>query len=336
MNSLKTLFVLAVLAAVAYGVHLSINRDPDKKKDLAEAPPWEDTKAQIPTSAAGTPNYPADRSAYPGGSPGTGTIPPLSSSGATIPLSGNTAEDSARRFTLFMQAIQAKLDKDRLAEAHLELSQLFDDPNLSPAQAGQVRDLLDKLAGTVIYLSGHRLEPARPVRSGETLRQIAKEYGVPWQLLARINRIRDPDRLPPQQQLKVVRGPFDARIYLARGELVLMLNGRYAGTFPIGIGDDYPNLEGSYVVSDKNPAAIGYRGPDGTVIAAGDPKNPLGKLGLALATLQGQPTPLSIHGTNDPLSLHSPGGRGSIRLVEKDIEDVCGILSVGSRVEILR
>ncbi len=55
-----------------------------------------------------------------------------------------------------------------------------------------------------------------------------------------------------------------------------------------------------------------------------------------MATSQGQPTPLSIHGTNDPLSLHSPGGRGSIRLVEKDIEDVCGILSVGSRVEILR
>ncbi len=335
MNSLKTLFVLAVLAAVAYGVHLSINRDPDKKKDLAEAPPW-NAKPQTPGAAAATPNYAADPSAYPGDSSGTGTIPPLSSSGATIPLSGNTAGDSARRFTLFKRAIQAKLDEGRLAEAHLELSQRFDDPSLSPPQAGQVKDLLDKLAGTVIYSQEYLLEPPRPVRSGETLPQIAEEYGVPWQVLARINRIRDPNRLPPQQQLKVVRGPFDARVYLARGELVLMLNGRYAGTFPIGIGDDYPNLTGSYQVSSKNPAAVDYRGPDGTVIAAGDPKNPLGKLGLALATPQGQPTPLSIHGTNDPLSLHSPGGRGSIRLVEKDIEDVCGILSVGSRVEILR
>ena len=86
----------------------------------------------------------------------------------------------------------------------------------SPADTQKVETLLGQLAGTVIYSTEHQLEPARVVKPGETLETIAKEYNVPWQLLAKINGIPAPDQLRPGQELKVVRGPFSAVVDLHR------------------------------------------------------------------------------------------------------------------------
>ena len=107
-----------------------------------------------------------------------------------------------------------------------------------------------------------------------------------------------------------------------------MLQNRYAGRFPIGVGMDHTQLEGSYVVRDKatNPT---YYGPSGS-IPAGDPNNPLGQYWIDLGDQIG------IHGTNDPGNLHRTGGQGSVCLGNPDIEDVFDILSVGSRVVIQR
>ena len=59
-----------------------------------------------------------------------------------------------------------------------------------------------------------------------------------------------------------MRGPFEAVVRLDRHELTLMVQNRYAGRFPIGVGRDQPKLDGSYTVRDKalDPA---YKGPDG-------------------------------------------------------------------------
>ena len=94
-------------------------------------------------------------------------------------------------------------------------------------------------------------------------------------------------------ELKVVRGPFDAVVRLDKHELTLMVQNRYAGRFPIGVGRDQPKLDGEYTVRDKtlNPA---YYGPDGVTISPNDPKNPLGGAWIGLTDRIG------IHGTNDP------------------------------------
>jgi lipoprotein-anchoring transpeptidase ErfK/SrfK len=227
------------------------------------------------------------------------------------------AED---KLAVFMQAVQAKLDAGQLGEALLALSSLYDKP--------EVTELLDQLAGTVIYSRQHLLEPPYRVQPDETLEQIAQKYSVPWQLLARINGIRDPLRLEPGRELKVIRGPFDALVDLDKYEMTLVLGGRYAGRFPIGVGRDHARLEGSYVVRNKttNPP---YYGPD-VDFAANDPNNPLGEHWIDLGNQIG------IHGTNDPQNLHRTDGRGSVCLGARDIEDVFGILSIGSRVVIRR
>jgi hypothetical protein len=236
-----------------------------------------------------------------------------------------------------MQQAQKQLDQGGLVEALESLSQFYGDPTLTAEQDRQLTDLLGQLAGTVLYSRQHLLEQPHVVQPGEGLREIANAYNVPWQLLAKINGIRDPQNLPPGQRIKVVRGPFHAVVHLDRYELVLTLQGRYAGRFPIGIGRDQQQLEGVYEVKDKtiDPA---YYGPDQFIDAA-DPNNPLGERWIGLGKPGSnilQTTRLGIHGTNDPANVGSGSGRGSICLGSRDVEDVYDILSIGSRVVIQR
>ncbi len=49
MNSLKTLFVSAVMVAVLYGAYLAMNRSPQSEPPLDEATAWDGTKADVGT-----------------------------------------------------------------------------------------------------------------------------------------------------------------------------------------------------------------------------------------------------------------------------------------------
>ena len=185
------------------------------------------------------------------------------------------------------------------------------------------------MAGTVVYSTQHLLDSPYEVQQGERLEDISQRYNVPWQLLAKINGIDDPQSLRPGERLKVMRGPFSATVSLEKRQLTLLLaDGSYAGRFAVGIGREQPPAEGVYAVSDKvvNPV---YRGPQQT-IGAGDPANPLGDRWIGLGSS------LGIHGTNRPDSIGRVDLPGSISLSPRDVEDVYDILSVGSKVTIRR
>lgn len=248
---------------------------------------------------------------------------------------GRLRPDVEQAFQQMMDQVSQELDAGRWARAHQLLSRFYRTPELSPQQVRQVTELLDQLAGTVIYSQQSLLEPPYVVRPGDTLQSIADQYQVPPELIANINGIRDPRGVQPGQELKVVRGPFHAVVHLSDHELTMMLGSLYAGRFAISIGRDQPDLEGSYVVTGKNIGPT-YRGPDGATFEERDPRNPLGSLWLGLGDRVGQAPRLGIHGTNDPQSIGRDAPRGNIGLDQRDIEDVFGILSVGSRVDIRR
>jgi LysM repeat protein len=231
-------------------------------------------------------------------------------------------------FLVTMQSAKAKLEAGRLAEAHVDLSKYYTTTRLNPEEWRLAVDLLDQLAGTVIYSREHLLEPAYRVQPGDTLERIAMVYNVPCELLAKINGVRDTRQLVPGQEIKVLRGPFEAVVDLTRCEMTLLLGGRYAGRFTIGVGRDRANLEGAFVVRDKKSNPI-YFGPD-RVIAADDPTNPLGERLLDLGNQMG------IHGTDSPKNIGTSDGRGTIRLSQRDVEDVYDILSIGSPVTVRR
>jgi hypothetical protein len=261
--------------------------------------------------------------------------------GAAPPPPANPADGLLQsKFSALMDAVRKKLDEGKLAEAHLALSKLYDNPDLPANQAKQINDLLDRLAGTVIYSQKHYLEPAYVTQPGDTLEKVSQKYSVPWQLLAKINGLIAPDvptidsttkdlPLPVNMPLKVLRGPFTAVVRLDRHELTLMVQDRYAGRFPIGIGRDQPKLDGEYVVREKtlNPT---YYGPDGLTINPNDPKNPLGGAWIGLSERIG------IHGASNPQGVGRDDNLGTICVGKRDLQDLYGILSVGSRVTVLR
>jgi hypothetical protein len=241
------------------------------------------------------------------------------------PLAGASGASQSAFAGAFEQA-KRELDSGRLAEAHYQLSRWYEEPGLSPAEQQQLTEVLDQLAGTLIYSTQNLLDPACEVQPGESLERIAQRYNVPWQLLAKINGIEDPHSLRPGERLKVVRGPFSAVISLNKRTLTLMLKHGYAGRFPIGIGREHPPKEGEFYVTDKviDPT---YYGP-GRTIERGDRDNPLGRRWLGLGNQMG------IHGTNDPRSIGRTDLPGSISLNERDVDDVFDILSEGSKVVI--
>ena len=135
-------------------------------------------------------------------------------------------------FTGLLQAAVAELTAEKFDRTHLELSKWYDNPALTPEEARQLTELLDKTAGTLIYSTRHLLEPAYRVQPGDTLDSIGRAYNVPGELLAKINGISDPRALQPGRELKVVRGPFEARINLQRRELTLFFNRATPAAFP--------------------------------------------------------------------------------------------------------
>jgi len=228
-------------------------------------------------------------------------------------------------------AAQDHVDANDYAYALAELTQVYREQGLPAEKRTQLLEMLDQLAGSVIYSTEHRLESPYTVSRGETLEQIAQAYKVPPLLLYNINRnsISEPDLLLPGTQLKVLEGPFRAEIEIdpddpSRGEATLFLHTLYAGRFPVSFASDLPKPGRTYQVTERLPGKTFYP-PSGRPLEAGAPGNPYGAHWIGL-----NDPAVGLHGgeASDP--------RGSIRLSNRDAADVYGILSVGSMVKILQ
>lgn len=230
------------------------------------------------------------------------------------------AYQNARRLAL------SQIEDEDYGAALATLSAFFRSPDLTAEEHRELLDLLDPLAGRVVYSREHLLERPYTVRRNETLAEIAAQYQVPAELLQRINGIENPDVLLPGSELKVVPGPFRADVDLEAQELTLFLDRLYAGRFPITLGSDPAPMEGRFQVREKRPGKT-FFSLDGRTIPVESPANPFGNAWLDLGS------EVCIHGS--PID----GGdsrRGCISLSPRDASDVYGILSVGSQVRILR
>ena len=284
------------------------------------APPWpsgrgSDTLSPPPPAVPTPPgsNYPPGvRDPFTAGS----SSPPPA---AAPPAAENS---TAAKIEQTMQRVKLDVEKNRFSEALLNLSQLYGNPDLpmSQVQAREVARILDQLGAKVIYSREHWLDRAYLVQAGDTLDTIADRYQVPALLLAKINGIRDPQNLPPGKELKVLKGPFSAQISPDRSEMTLMLDGRYAGRFNIVLSSDLGHTASLWTVRDKRAATAA-------------PGNGTGRQWIELGNESGT---ISMQGTNDTRVAASRESRSTIWLSEQDMDDVFGILSVGSRVIIQR
>jgi len=203
-----------------------------------------------------------------------------------------------------------KLGSGRYAEALAALSIWHDDPSLGLEESQRLDDLLGQLAGTVIYSQRDLLLPPHVVAPGETLPAIAGQLAVPWQLLAKINGIDDPQRLQPGEHLKLVRGPFDATVSVSRRRLTLHVGGNYAGRFSVVVGRQFLGRVGGSLAVQEVKRGGGADGRWAIVLDDG----------------------LAIEPTDDPAALADAVSPASILASQRDFADLIDILGAGSRV----
>jgi LysM repeat protein len=235
-------------------------------------------------------------------------------------------------FAIALKQIENRLAAGQLTEALRELSAWYGDPQLTPAEQVQLQQLLNNLAGTVIYSREHHFTQPHKVQPGERLEDIAKKYNVTAELLAKINGISETAPIVPGEDIKVVKGPFSAVIDVNKRQFTLLLDGAYAGSFQLGdLGaavakSSQPIQE--LTITQKTVGPI-YNGPAGE-IPPGDPSNPLGQRLLGLGN------EFALHGAPKTPSQQRTMPEGGIRLSDQDLVEVFDILTVGSRVTIRR
>ena len=255
----------------------------------------------------------------------TSKAPPLSTAPPASPPQQGSLYSTTRL------TVQAALDRGELSQGLLLLTDWYGDPSLTPQETQEVDKLLSQLAGSVIYSREHRLAPPYMVQAGENLRGIAAKYEVPWQLLAKINGLSDPDNLQAGQELKVVQGPFSAMIDLSERRLTLMLDRRYAGQFPIEVDPTTSVEEGHWLVNQKllTPVSVG--------LSSNSPTTPTESRSIMLNSVNsGSSQIVMIRGGNSTgPTAAEPTGR-VIRMKSPDVDDVYDILSLGSRITIRR
>ena len=169
-------------------------------------------------------------------------------------ISDNTIE----RFIQTQRQHAESGDPERMRNAFIQLSQLYEHPQLGETERTMMHPVLDALALNVIYSRDtHLLEPAYRVKPGETIESIARNFLLTPTLLRKINGLSTFQEPVPGTMLKVVIGQFDARISIQRRELTLLLGGLYAGRVPFTLSN--PALQthsGEFPVTHKSDRRI--------------------------------------------------------------------------------
>lgn len=233
---------------------------------------------------------------------------------------------------------------DKVAARH-ELNALLA-RSTSLDEQRRLREYLSKIANEMIF------SPARTpndplvdeyvIQPGDVLIRISKKVGLPYELLMSMNGITDAGRIRPDQRLKIVRGPFHARISKSDFRMDLYCGDLYVRSYRVGLGKLDSTPEGGWKVKEKLTNPTFFPPPsyeDKRIIDANDPRNPLGEHWIALegtdaATKDQQG--FGIHGTIEPDSIGKAASHGCVRMHNEDVAFVYSLLTPGqSTVTIL-
>ena len=181
------------------------------------------------------------------------------------------------------------------------------------------------------------------VQPGDLLSTIGRRFKVPYEILMEINNIRRPEALQAGETIKVINGPFHARVYRSAFTMDLFLQDTYVRSFPVGLGK--PGMEtptGLWAVkSDGKLITPTWVDPvSGKKYEPEDPDYPLGSRWIGLEGLKGSAvgrTGFAIHGTKDPDQIGTAGSRGCIRMRNEDAVLLYSLqVPLYSRVEVVQ
>lgn len=244
---------------------------------------------------------------------------------------------------------KGKIDAGDLVGGRKILNDALLAGTLSASDAGLAKRLMAE-ANQQILFSPRRFgndpyQSTHTVQSGEVLQKIAATNALSWEYLARVNGLSDPRRMRAGATLKTVQGPFHAVVTKGAFTMDIYLGSpgkagsMYVTTLPVGLGANDSTPTGTWMAGGKlkNPAYFSPRGEG--VVAADDPKNPLGEYWISLQGVEGQAVgkmSYGVHGTVDPESIGKQSSMGCIRLRNEDIALVYELLVDGKSIVIVK
>lgn len=252
-----------------------------------------------------------------------------------------TPAADARRTEALLQSARRSLADNEAVLARGQFTEVLQ-AELGEADKIEVQAQLRQLSRQTIFSSA--VEKGDPFSSyyviapGDSLQKIAQAHAVTAELLARVNGLADPNRIRAGQRLKVVKGPFHARVDKSSHTLDVFLGTTLVEHYRVGLGSENGTPTGEWRVRTKlkNPTYYPPRG--GTVIGADDPTNPLGERWIGLKGVSGEAVGqerYGIHGTIEPESIGRNASMGCVRLLNEDVELLFDLLVEGvSTVEI--
>ncbi len=130
----------------------------------------------------------------------------------------------------------------RIIDAREKLNDALRMP-MNVQQRTFVKDQLSELASKWLLsktiIPDDKLCGSYLVKSGDLLSTIGKRYKVPWEILKEINKISRPEALQAGEQIKVINGPFHAKVYRSTFTMDLYLQDETFGrSFRVGLGKD--------------------------------------------------------------------------------------------------
>jgi LysM repeat protein len=261
------------------------------------------------------------------------------------PEPGPAVDANPEASTLISEAATLLGEKpSKIIEARDKLNQALRMP-MSPQQRTSVKDQLSKLSDQ--WLFSRTVVPEDPlcesyqVKFGDTLENIGKKFKVPYEFLMTINRISDARTLQAGLPIKVIKGPFNAKIYRSNFTMDVYLQNTFVRSFRVGLGKDKTETPTGIwrVKADGKLEKPPWPDPvSGKILYPEDPEYPLGSRWIGLEGLSGEAkdrTGFGIHGTKDPETIGNASSQGCIRMHNGDAILVYNMLFPGvSQVEI--
>ena len=184
------------------------------------------------------------------------------------------------------------------------------------------------------------------VAPGTALWKLAKRFDTTAELLCRVNGLSSPNKLKAGVTIKAIQGPFHLVVskQTFTAELYLGAPGgdgsMYVKTLKVGLGSDGSTPTGTWIVETGKVVDPVYYSPRGEgVVAADDPKNPLGERWIPLRGIEGEcvgKESYGIHGTIEPDSIGKNMSMGCIRLLDEDVKLLYDLLIEGkSKVKVV-
>ena len=218
--------------------------------------------------------------------------------------------------------------------------------SLSAEQRAFVKQKLSELADKWLFsrtvFPQDALCGTYEVAPGDLLSSIGRRYKVPYEILMELNNIPRPELLQAGQTIKVLNGPFHARVCRSTFTMDLYLQNTFVRSFSVGLGQ--PGMEtpaGLWIVkADGKLIKPTWTDPiSGKTYQAEDPDYPLGSRWIGLEGASGQAqgrTGFAIHGTKSPEQIGTAGSQGCIRLHNGDAILIYNVLTpTYSQVEIV-